>query len=39
MWSAWGRLAGMYTHIRPRFTVRSLLIVVAVASLILSLAA
>jgi hypothetical protein len=28
-----------YTHIRPRFTVRSLMIVVAVASLILSVAA
>jgi hypothetical protein len=39
MWSAWGRLAERYTHIRPRFTVRSLMIVMAVASLILSLAA
>lgn len=39
MGSAWGRLAGRYTRIRPRFTVRSLMIVVAVASLILSLAA
>jgi hypothetical protein len=39
MWSTWGSLAERYSHIRPRFTVRSLMIVVAVASLILSLAA
>jgi predicted benzoate:H+ symporter BenE len=39
MWSAWGHLGERYTHFRPRFNVRSLMIVVAVASLILSLVA
>jgi hypothetical protein len=39
MRSALGRLPERYSHIRPRFTVRSLMIVVAVVSLILSLAA